>query len=110
VARRLVPKARVHLGPIRRRMHPRLRWSSMQWDGVERGVDPARDERKREDERHHEFLGTLARHLQSNLPRKWEFDMLAGAIIVVLLILGMFLSMLSSSPKKDSEWHPDTEA
>jgi len=36
--------------------------------------------------------------------------MLAGAIIVVLLILGMFLSMLSSSPKSDSEWHPDTEA
>jgi len=36
--------------------------------------------------------------------------MLAGAIIVVLLILGMFLSMLSSSPKSDSEWHPDTDA
>ena len=36
--------------------------------------------------------------------------MLAGAIIIALLILGMFLSMLSSSPKSDSEWHPDTDA
>jgi hypothetical protein len=36
--------------------------------------------------------------------------MLAGAIVVVLLILGMFLSMLSSSPKPDSKWHPDTDA
>jgi hypothetical protein len=36
--------------------------------------------------------------------------MLAGAIIVVLLILGMFLSMLSSSPKSDAEWHADTDA
>jgi hypothetical protein len=36
--------------------------------------------------------------------------MLFGAIVAVLLILGLFLSMLSSSPKGDSEWHPDTEA
>jgi hypothetical protein len=25
------------------------------------------------------------------------------------LIFGLFLSMLSSSPKSDSEWHPDTD-
>jgi hypothetical protein len=36
--------------------------------------------------------------------------MLAGAIIAVLLIFGLFLSMLSSSPKADPEYHPDTEA
>jgi len=36
--------------------------------------------------------------------------MLMGAILAVLLIFGLFLSMLSSSPKGDSEWHPDTEA
>jgi hypothetical protein len=36
--------------------------------------------------------------------------MLVGAILAVLLIFGLFLSMLSSSPKGDSEWHPDTEA
>ena len=36
--------------------------------------------------------------------------MLFGAIVAVLLILGLFLSMLSSSPKGDSEWHPDTDA
>ena len=36
--------------------------------------------------------------------------MLAGAIVAVLLIFGLFLSMLSSSPKSDAKWHPDTEA
>jgi len=36
--------------------------------------------------------------------------MLLCAILAVLLIFGLFLSMLSSSPKGDSEWHPDTEA
>jgi hypothetical protein len=36
--------------------------------------------------------------------------MLIGAILAVLLIFGLFLSMLSSSPKRDNEWHPDTEA
>jgi hypothetical protein len=36
--------------------------------------------------------------------------MLAGAIVAVLLIFGLFLSMLSSSPKRESEYHPDTEA
>jgi len=35
--------------------------------------------------------------------------MLAGAVIAVLLIFGLFLSMLSSSPKGDSEWHPDSD-
>jgi len=35
--------------------------------------------------------------------------MIAGAIIAVLLIFGLFLSMLSSSPKSDSEWHHDTK-
>jgi hypothetical protein len=35
--------------------------------------------------------------------------MLAGAIIAVLLIFGLFLSMLSSSPKADAEWNPDTD-
>ena len=35
--------------------------------------------------------------------------MLAGAIIAVLLIFGLFLSMLSSSPKPDAEWHTDTD-
>lgn len=36
--------------------------------------------------------------------------MLAGAIIAVLLVFGLFLSMLGSSPKEDVEWHPDTDA
>jgi hypothetical protein len=36
--------------------------------------------------------------------------MLMGAIVAVLFIFGLFLSMLSSSPKSDTEWHPDTEA
>jgi hypothetical protein len=36
--------------------------------------------------------------------------MLLFAILALLLILGLFLSMFSSSPKGDSEWHPDTEA
>ena len=35
--------------------------------------------------------------------------MLAGAIVAVLLIFGLFLSMLSSSPKGDPS-HSDTEA
>lgn len=35
--------------------------------------------------------------------------MLAGAIVAVLLIFGLFLSMLSSSPKADRDWHPDTD-
>jgi hypothetical protein len=35
--------------------------------------------------------------------------MLVGAIVAILLIFGLFLSMLSSSPKGDSEYHPDTE-
>ena len=35
--------------------------------------------------------------------------MLASGIVAGLLILGLFLSMLSSSPKSDAEWHPDTE-
>ena len=36
--------------------------------------------------------------------------MLVFAILALLLILGLFLSMLSSSPKGDSEWHSDTKA
>jgi hypothetical protein len=36
--------------------------------------------------------------------------MLMGAIVAVLLIFGLFLSMLSSSPRADSEYHPDTDA
>jgi len=35
--------------------------------------------------------------------------MLAGAIIGVLLIFGLFLSMLSSSPPSDAELHSDTD-
>jgi len=35
--------------------------------------------------------------------------MMVSAIAGVLLIFGLFLSMISSSPKKDSEWHTDTE-
>lgn len=36
--------------------------------------------------------------------------MVAGAIIASLVIFGLFCSMLSSSPKRDAEWHPDTDA
>ncbi len=36
--------------------------------------------------------------------------MLAGAITAVLIVFALFLSMLSSSPKDDTEWNPDTEA
>jgi hypothetical protein len=35
--------------------------------------------------------------------------MLLGAIIGVLLIFGLFLSMLSSSPPSDAEWHGDAD-
>jgi hypothetical protein len=44
------------------------------------------------------------------LAGKWESYMLAGAIVAVLLIFGLFLSMLSSSPRADAEYNPDTEA
>ncbi len=36
--------------------------------------------------------------------------MLIAAGIAVLTIFGLFLSMLSSSPKSEGEWHPDTDA
>jgi hypothetical protein len=36
--------------------------------------------------------------------------MLISAAIALLFIVGLFLSMLSSSPKPDAEWNPDTEA
>ncbi len=36
--------------------------------------------------------------------------MVAGAIAAVLIVFALFLSMLSSSPKDDAEWNPDTEA
>jgi hypothetical protein len=36
--------------------------------------------------------------------------MLAAAIAGVLIVFALFLSMLSSSPKDDPEWNPDTEA
>jgi hypothetical protein len=36
--------------------------------------------------------------------------MLISAAVALLFIIAMFLSMLSSSPKDDSEWNPDTEA
>lgn len=35
--------------------------------------------------------------------------MLVGAIVSGLLIFGLFLSMLSSSPKSDSKKHFDTQ-
>lgn len=35
--------------------------------------------------------------------------MVAGAIVGVFLILGLFLSMLSDSPKRDREAHSDTD-
>lgn len=35
--------------------------------------------------------------------------MLAAAIAGVLIVFALFLSMLSSSPKDDSEWNPDSE-
>jgi len=35
--------------------------------------------------------------------------MLVGAILAVFLIFGLFLSMLSESPKADSEAQSDTE-
>ena len=37
--------------------------------------------------------------------QRWAVAMLVGAILAVLLIFGLFLSMLSSSPKGD----PDTD-
>jgi hypothetical protein len=36
--------------------------------------------------------------------------MLAATIAAILLVFALFLSMLSSSPKDDAEWNPDTEA
>jgi len=35
--------------------------------------------------------------------------MMVGAILAVFLIFGLFLSMLSDSPKSDTEAHSDTE-
>ena len=35
--------------------------------------------------------------------------MMIGAVLAVFLIFGLFLSMLSDSPKPDSEVHSDTE-
>jgi hypothetical protein len=35
--------------------------------------------------------------------------MLVAAGVVGFFILGMFLSMLGSSPKTDAEWLPETE-
>jgi len=35
--------------------------------------------------------------------------MWAAAITAVLIVFALFLSMLSSSPKDDPEWNPDTE-
>ncbi len=34
--------------------------------------------------------------------------MIAG-VVVILFIVGLFLEMLSSSPKPDPEWQSDTE-
>jgi hypothetical protein len=36
--------------------------------------------------------------------------MFVGAIAAVLIVFALFLSMLSSSPKDDAEWKPDTDA
>jgi len=36
--------------------------------------------------------------------------MLVGTIAAVLIVFALFLSMLSSAPKDDSEWKPDTDA
>ena len=35
--------------------------------------------------------------------------MLVAAGVVVFFILGMFLSLLGSSPKTDAEWQPEIE-
>jgi len=35
--------------------------------------------------------------------------MLVGAVIAAFLIVGLFFEMIASSPKKDPEWHSDTE-
>jgi hypothetical protein len=42
--------------------------------------------------------------------QKVGLTMLAGAIAAILLVFALFLSMLSSSPKDDTELNPDTEA
>jgi hypothetical protein len=36
--------------------------------------------------------------------------MLASAIAAILIVFALFLSMLSSAPKEEVEWNPDTEA
>jgi hypothetical protein len=53
---------------------------------------------------------TLAIQLHLDIAEGGSLDMLAGAIVAVLLIFGLFLSMLSSSPRADTECNPDTEA
>jgi hypothetical protein len=52
---------------------------------------------------------TLAPNLHSNATECGGFYMVVSAIIAILLIFGLFLSMLSSSPKREVEWHPDTD-
>ncbi len=52
---------------------------------------------------------SMALNLQSIPAECGGISMVAGAIIAILLIFGLFLSMLSSSPKREAEWHPDTE-
>ena len=35
--------------------------------------------------------------------------MLIAGAVVILFIVGLFLEMVSSSPKAEPEWHSDTE-
>jgi hypothetical protein len=45
-----------------------------------------------------------------SIRQKVGLSMLLTAITAALIVFALFLSMLSSSPKDDSEWNPDTEA
>ena len=51
----------------------------------------------------------MAAHVQTISLEGGCFSMLAAAIAGVLIVFALFLSMLSSSPKDDTEWNPDTE-
>jgi len=52
----------------------------------------------------------LVFQLQAFSPEGGSFVMFAVGVAALLLILGLFLAMLGSSPKPDSEQHSDTQA
>lgn len=51
----------------------------------------------------------MATQLLTFASEGWGRTMLITGAVAILIVLGLFLSMLSSSPKTEPEFHPDTE-